>query len=326
MAKADLLVSLVHSGMRGDKPRFRKIVAEISANERAKSHDVLAEKLEEMLTQSCEDSMINGNATVASRGVENLYHEIVPRRSFSDLVLPPEVLNICNDLVAEHHRADVLRAYNMEPRSRVLLIGPPGNGKTSLAEALAEALMLPLLVVRYESIVGTYLGETAARLQKLFDHAVTRRCVLFFDEFETLGKERGDIHETGEIKRVVSSLLLQVDSLPSHTIVVGATNHPELLDRAAWRRFQVRLNLPSPTQGRLAEWFKKFESRVGESLNYSPADLAKQLKGASFSDAEEFGQAVMRKYILERPDVGMRDVVSKMLKERATGAATANQK
>lgn len=326
MAKADLLVSLVHSGMRGDKPRFRKIVAEISANERAKSHDVLAEKLEEMLTQSCEDSMINGNATVASRGVENLYHEIVPRRSFSDLVLPPEVLNICNDLVSEHHRADVLRAYNMEPRSRVLLIGPPGNGKTSLAEALAEALMLPLLVVRYESIVGTYLGETAARLQKLFDHAVTRRCVLFFDEFETLGKERGDIHETGEIKRVVSSLLLQVDSLPSHTIVVGATNHPELLDRAAWRRFQVRLNLPSPTQSRLAEWFKKFEGRVGESLNYSPADLAKQLKGASFSDAEEFGQAVMRKYILERPDVGMRDVVSKMLKERATVAATANQK
>lgn len=325
MAKADLLVSLVHSGMRGDKTRFRKIVAEISAYEREKKHDVLARKLEEMLAHPCEDSLTNGRASVVSRGVENLYHEIVPQRSFSDLVLPPEVLKICKDLVAEHHRADVLRAYNMEPRNRVLLVGPPGNGKTSLAEALAEALMVPLLIVRYESIVGTYLGETAARLQKLFDHAVTRRCVLFFDEFETLGKERGDIHETGEIKRVVSSLLLQVDSLPSHTVVVGATNHPELLDRAAWRRFQVRMNLPSPTQGRLAEWFKKFEGRVGESLALSPGDLAKHLKGVSFSDAEEFGQAVMRKYILERPDADMRDVVSRALKERATGAAAAGQ-
>ena len=90
--------------------------------------------------------------------------------------------------------------------------------------------MVPLLVVRYESIVGTYLGETAVRIRKLFEYAATRKCVLFFDEFETLGKERGDTHETGEIKRVVSSLLLQIDNLPSHVVVIGATNHAELLD------------------------------------------------------------------------------------------------
>ena len=84
------------------------------------------------------------------------------------------------------------------------MIGPPGNGKTSLAEAIAEALMIPILTVRYESIIGSYLGETASRLSKLFEYAKTRECVLFFDEFETLGKERGDVHETGEIKRVVS--------------------------------------------------------------------------------------------------------------------------
>lgn len=102
-----------------------------------------------------------------------------------------------------------------EPSNNLLLIGDSGNGKTSLAEAIAEALMMPLLTVRYENIIGLYLGETASRLSKLFEYVHTIECVLFFDEFETLGKERGDIHETGEIKRVVSSLLLQIDALPS---------------------------------------------------------------------------------------------------------------
>jgi len=96
-------------------------------------------------------------------------------------------------------------------------------------------------------MIGSYLGETAARLKRVFDYARTTPCVLFFDEFDAIGKERGDTHETGEIKRVVSSLLMQIDELPSYTIVAAATNHPELLDRAAWRRFQLRLALPRPT-------------------------------------------------------------------------------
>ena len=92
--------------------------------------------------------------------------------------------------------------------------------------------------MRYEAVIGSFLGETSGRLKKLFDFVRTHQCVLFFDEFDTLGKERGDVHETGEIKRVVSSLLLQIDALPSHVVVVTATNHAELLDRAVWRRFQ----------------------------------------------------------------------------------------
>ena len=146
------------------------------------------------------------------------------------LILPTYVKSACQDLINEQNRSDLLRSYGIEPRNKLLLIGPPGNGKTSLAEAIAEALMVPLLTVRYESIIGSYLGETASRLSKLFEYAKTRQCVLFFDEFETLGKERGDIHETGEIKRVVSSLLMQIDALPSYVVAIAATNHdPEII-------------------------------------------------------------------------------------------------
>ena len=130
-------------------------------------------------------------------------------------MLPDSVAHAGRELVEEHRRSELLAAYNLQPRHRVLLTGPPGNGKTSFAEAIATELAVPLVSVRYESVIASYLGETAVRLSRLFDQVRTRRCVLFFDEFDVVGKERGDFHETGEIKRVVSSLLLQIDTLPS---------------------------------------------------------------------------------------------------------------
>src|SRR5437762_9663845 len=137
--------------------------------------------------------------------------------------------------------------------------------------------MVPLFTVRYHSVIGSYLGETAVRLRHLFDHVRSRRCVLFFDEFDTVAKERGDLHETGEIKRVVSSLLLEMDALPSYVVVVTATNHPELLDRAVWRRFQVRVELRRPTVSLIEEFLGRFLQELGQPLRISPQMLARKL-------------------------------------------------
>ena len=325
MARADLLTDLVRLGMAGDKVKPRKVVEAIIAEERAKKHTVLANKIEELLRSVPADRPIsNGNAVLDQR-VTSLLHEINPERTFDDLILPKEVQEISQGVVQEHHRVDLLRSYNLEPRNRLLLIGPPGNGKTSLAEAFAYALMVPLLIVRYEGVVGTYLGETAVRLHRLLEYARARKCVLFFDEFETLGKERGDRHETGEIKRVVSSLLMQIDSLPSHVIVIGATNHAELLDRAVWRRFQVRMTLPQPTRPRLAEWFAKFERRIKVQLGYVPETLAKKLYGVNFAEAEEFGASIFRQYVLEQPNSDMKKIIDYTLKNWAARSVKTKQ-
>jgi SpoVK/Ycf46/Vps4 family AAA+-type ATPase len=260
--------------------------------------------------------------------VGNLFREVTPQRKLSDLILTDDARQICQSLIEERRRTDLLRSYNLEPRNRALLIGPPGNGKTSLAEAIADALEVPLLVVAYEGIVGAYLGETAVRLKKLFEHASTRKCVLFFDEFETLGKERGDPHETGEIKRVVSSLLMRIDNLPSHVMVIGATNHAELLDRAVWRRFQVRMTLPGPSGASLTEWFEKFERRIKIPLGYAPDALAELFQGSNFAEVEEFGATVFRKYALEQANANMKDIVSKTLRSwsaRTVTVARRNQ-
>lgn len=328
MARADLLTSLVKFGVSGDKARFRKVAETIIAEERAKQHTVLADKLEKLLQHSEPENKPVANGTVSplsTQRIDNLLHEVSPQKRLDDLILPEDVKQICREVVQEHHRADLLRSYSLEPRNRVLLIGPPGNGKTSLAEAIAESLMVPLYVVRYEGVVGTYLGETAVRLRRLIDHACTRKCVLFFDEFETLGKERGDTHETGEIKRVVSSLLMQIDSLPSHVVVIGATNHPELLDRAVWRRFQVRMDLPEPTRARLEEWFEHFQRRLDFDLGYTSGTLAKKLYGLNFAEIEEFGTTVFRQYVLEQPDANMKNIISRTLKHWAARSAKIEQ-
>ncbi len=272
MARSDLLLALVRASSQGDQDRVRVAIEALVADERAKRHHVLAERLEEALRT-------NGHRGVSrlfpdgSRGCRHVV-ELVPRRRLDDLVLSDVNRRGCLELVEEQSRASVLRAHSVEPRHRVLLTGPPGNGKTSLAEAIAEALAVPFLVVRYESLIGSFLGETAARLKRVFDTARTTPCVLVFDEFDAVGKERGDTHETGEIKRVVSSLLMQTDGLPSHTVVVAASNHAELLDRAVWRRFQLRLSLEPPSRQTLAGYVEKFADSLDEPFGHSPESVA----------------------------------------------------
>lgn len=314
MARSDLLVNLVKAGSRGDQAQFRRTVEAIAAEERAKNHNVLAERLTELLSNGNGLNGIRGTHT-ADDQVQSLLSELIPRRSFQDLILPPEVVTCVDELVEEQQRCELLRSYNLEPRHRVLLVGPPGNGKTTLAEALAEALMVPLFVVRYEGVIGSYLGETALRLRKLFDFIRTRQCVLFLDEFDTIGKERGDVHETGEIKRVVSSLLLQVDDLPSHVVVVTATNHPELLDRAVWRRFQLRLSLPNPGVEQINEWLQRYQESLGQPFGVGLRELAKKLAGLSFAEVEDFGTDIARCRVLADPSGSVKRIVQDRLKQ-----------
>ena len=323
MARSDLLVSLVKAGSSGDATRARSVAEAIIAEERAKRHNVLAERLTEAMG-------VNGASPVTGKFVgdgqrhREFLLELTPRRRIEDLTLTPLSRRACNELIEEQHRAAVLRAHSLEPRHRVLLVGPPGNGKTSLAEAIAEALAVPFLVVRYEAMVGSFLGETAARLKRVFDYARTTPCVLFFDEFDVVGKERGDVHETGEIKRVVSSLLMQVDDLPSYTVVVAATNHAELLDRAAWRRFQLRLLLNPPTRRELAAYVARFVATLDEPLGRTAESIARTLGAISYAEAEEFCRDVLRRSTLAMGEQPLKAIVAERLKlwaERSRASA-----
>ena len=232
----------------------------------------------------------------------------------NNLILPTDVRHNIEDVIEEFQRADVLRNHGVEPRNRVLFTGPPGNGKTTLAETIAEALGFPLYVVQYDGLVGSFLGETSERLRQLFDFANKAPGVFFFDEFDTIGKERGDNHEVGEIKRVVSTLLMQIDSLSSDAIIVVASNHPELLDRAVWRRFQLHVDLPKPDQGAIQTWLKRFEIDANFNWPDTTDNIAEKLHGLSFAEIEHFAFDVYRPYILSLSDTTLHTLFDRSLK------------
>ena len=168
-------------------------------------------------------------------------------------------------------------------------------------------------MVRYDAVVASYLGETATRLRRVFEYARTIPCVLFFDEFDAVGKERGDTHETGEIKRVVASLLMQMDDLPSSTVVVAASNHPELLDRATWRRFQIRVTLRAPTTAALEAYVARFLSSLPGPAGITPRGLVKKIGRISYAEAEEFCLDVRRQLALGGEEATVKSVIGEVV-------------
>lgn len=311
MARSDLLVNLVRAGAAGDREALRSTTEALVADERAKKHYIVADRLQRALSavpvtppalsaHSSQLNPVNGREAIL---------EVTARLRLEDLLLPLPAHQSGVQLIEEHQRADVLRASGYEPRHRVLLSGPPGNGKTSFAEAIAEGLGLPFYVVRYDALIGSYLGETNARLRKLFDYVRTTPSVLFFDEFDAIGKERGDTHETGEIKRVVSFLLMQLDQLPSYVVVIAATNHGELLDRAVWRRFQMRLAFPEPRRREVTIFLDRILSEWPTTPKMLPARIAAKLGKVSYAEALDFCQNVRRRQILGLGETSVDDAL-----------------
>lgn len=318
MARADLLVDLVKYSCSGNNYQYKKVIEAIIADERQNKHNILADNLQAELTMLTERmshcNQQQAKNTCLSIEASNYLEKIEPNVTLEQLVLTDDIRKQTNEFVDEHMRVDLLRSYSLEPRNKIMLVGNPGTGKTSYAIALAERLMLPLYIVKYDMLVGSYLGETANRLAKLMDFAKTNPSVLFFDEFDTLGKERGDNQETGEIKRVVSSLLLQIDSLPSYSIVVGATNHAELLDRAVWRRFQLKMEFPTPNVHALEKWLDMYQAKYRLDIASEKNKIIKYLIGHSFAEAEEWGLSLVRKYVLTLPNANLKQLIQDTLR------------
>ncbi|WP_323785231.1 ATP-binding protein [Thalassovita sp.] len=311
MARSDLLIDLVKAGVAGDQASVRMMAEAIAADERAKKHTGVADRIARALTITPSSTANARTAAPASRlrdgggGIQRRE----PNRPMGDLFLEKATRTACLELVEEQQRADVLRAHGLEPRHRLLLTGPPGNGKTSLAEGIAYELALPLFVVRYDAIITSYLGDTATRLRRMFDFVRTEPCVLFFDEFDAIGKERGDTHETGEIKRVVTTLLMQLDDLPSYCVLIGATNHPELLDRATWRRFEIKLDLPRPSDEQMTEFFALRIREFEDNFGYTAKRLRAAVCPQNYSEAEDFFMDIHRRRALAQGNVTFRTLV-----------------
>jgi SpoVK/Ycf46/Vps4 family AAA+-type ATPase len=174
------------------------------------------------------------------------------------VILEPSVKQRIEEFINYVKAADKLLARNVGISPSMLIYGQPGVGKTELARYIASELQLPLITARSDSLISSFLGSTAKNLRSLFEHVKSRPCILFLDELDSVAKLRDDHHELGELKRVVISLLQNIDSVAGETILIAATNHPHLLDKAVWRRFTYKIEIRKPNIDERKELFRLF--------------------------------------------------------------------
>lgn len=318
---SEAIRKLLVAHFKGDDAAFRAAAWEFVEKERSLNHHVLVKELERILASvnGAADQRhevlstlgaLNGNLPRDKERNALLIELCEPRRELQDLVLCPPVRQTLERIILERRKEELLGAHGVRPISKVLFCGPPGCGKTVAAEALARELYLPLATVRFDAVVSSYLGETAANLRKVFDFARSRPLVLFFDEFDAIGKHRTASDEHGELKRVVNSFLQMLDSFRSETLTLAATNHQGLLDSALWRRFDEIVMFPKPITEEIEKLLCRQFRQITASQSLSLGDAARSLEGFSHADVERVAQDTIKQTLLHEKGRVEPDVLS----------------
>jgi len=292
MARGELLRKLFLSHQRGLEEEFRAIALQIIADEEKKKNHLLAKELTKILENGT-FSITNNRSwsqILTSPPKDRERHTLLvdvrePSRGMEDILLTDENRAVIERILEEYRKIEILRTHGLKPSTKLLFCGPPGCGKTLCSEIIASELGLPLLYTRFDAIVSSYLGETAANLRKVFDYAAGNRWVVLFDEFDAIGKARDDLTEHGELKRVVNSFLQLLDSFSAPAILIAATNHEHLLDPALWRRFDEVIKFPYPSVHEIRSLLQmKLKNFPHTGLDIESA--ASKFKGMSHSDVE----------------------------------------
>lgn len=238
------ILALLRSHVSGDEEQFLSVALQVAAHEARQGHGKLAQEMRDLIDRAKERA-----TTVERRGggpvplvqpKGELSGLLAARYSdirLSSMVLTPALERRLHRVLREQRQQERLRARGLVPRRKLLLVGPPGSGKTMTAAALAGELKLPLFTALYDGLIGKFMGETAARLKLVFDAIAIQRGVYFFDEFDAIGTRRSGLNDVGEIRRVLNSFLQFLENDDSHSLIIAATNHPDLLDKAVFRRF-----------------------------------------------------------------------------------------
>jgi SpoVK/Ycf46/Vps4 family AAA+-type ATPase len=235
----------------------------------------------------------------------------------ADLVLQPDVRERLDRVLLEQRQNDKLRSQGFRPLRRLLLVGPPGTGKTMTASALAGDLHLPLLVIRLDGLITKFMGETAAKLRLIFDALSETRGVYLFDEVDALGGERAKSNDVGEIRRVLNSFLQFLEQDESDSLLVAATNHPQLLDRAMFRRFDAVIDypLPTPDVAQIVIKNRLAKVRFGRIAWAKATEAAEGLSHAEITLAAE--QAAKDVILARRESVTTADLVAALRERQA---------
>lgn len=331
MANGDQLKALLRSFAEGDDRHFYSVAMQMAAHEAKQGHGKLAEEMRELIDAAKGRRNAGpGDGTIPiarPKGeLASLLSVSYPSQRLSEMVLSQPLLDALWQVLKEQRHLTKLRSHGLQPRRKLLLVGPSGTGKTMTAATLAGELGIPLFVVRLDALITKFMGETAAKLRQVFDAVASTRGVYFFDEFDAIGSQRGMANDVGEIRRILNSFLLMIEQDDSSSVIIAATNHPDILDEALFRRFDDVIEYQVPAREeiltllrmRLASYLKStraFTNLAAEAEGLSHAEITRAIndaiKEAVMHDQASVPTDSLRHLIKQRHTVRRRTAVSK---------------
>ena len=302
MASTDFFISVLEALSRRDFDAVLSVGKRLADEERRKGHYNVAHRILEAVEVATSQVGFDHIGTFAAPSAQP--QAPVPDLLFRDNldsstqpILAPIVQNQIEEFLREWNFESRLREKGLSPRHTILFYGPPGCGKTMLARNLATRLKMPLYILRFDALISSYLGETGGNIRKVFDFVAANRCTLLIDEIDAIAKLRDDRNELGELKRIVISLLQNLDLVKTRSLLIGATNHPHMLDPALWRRFELILELSLPNS---MERSKIFSSRLDAELSTRLQNsFSAATEGLSGANLMQIGESVMRRVLMQ---------------------------
>jgi len=322
MASAAQLKALFQSHAEGDDSRFYAIGLQVAASEARKGHSDLAKELRDLVEKTTRRS-------TSAHAKANVLHIAQPQGEaadlltvretnarLSDLILDPAAGTHLQRVLHEQRQLEKLKSHGLRPRQTLLLTGPPGCGKTLTASAIAGELGLPLFIVRLESLMTRYLGETASKLRLVFDAVEQTRAVYLFDEFDSIGIARGSENDVGEMRRVLNAFLVFVENHRGNSVIIAATNHGHLLDKALYRRFDDLIELGLPNEELAIRSFRERLAGQKKAARFDFKKLAKAAEGLSFAEITRISEEAIKDMLLHDRKQLTTDEVLRITSER----------
>jgi SpoVK/Ycf46/Vps4 family AAA+-type ATPase len=305
MASSDQIKSLIKSFGQGDEERFFASAMQIAASEARAGHSNFAQELKALI----EDAKKNRSLTQLDRGkivslspqkrdLNELIDVFQPRINLSDMVLVDDVRVRIEKLIREQRQLNLLLHHNLTPRRKLLLTGPPGTGKTMTAQAIAGELGIPVFIIRLDGILSKFMGESIAKLRMIFDVMPQQRGVYLFDEFDSIGSQRHHGQDVGEIKRILNSFLINIEKDTSNSIIIAATNLPEMLDKALFRRFDDIIHYPLPTKQEIIAAIHKYTTGFSFDSQIEYSRVAELALGLNYTDIAKACEETIKEMIL----------------------------
>lgn len=331
MASAEQLKALVKSHIERDDRQFFSVAMQVAAHEAKSGHGKLAEELRDMI-DAAKSRALQGDQPgklvplARPRGeLANVLSVTYPKDRLVDIVLDSQVAAQIDRILREQRLHTRIREHGLSPRRKLLLVGPPGTGKTMTASVLAGELGIPLFSVRLDALITKFMGETAAKLRQVFDAVSEVRGVYFFDEFDAIGSQRGLANDVGEIRRVLNSFLQMIESDHSNSLIVAATNHAEVLDYALFRRFDDVIEYHLPTAVQAA---KLIRSRLGK---FAPKPfplkvITAQAEGLSYAEIRRAVDEAIKEAVMHEESRVNGDVLERAMDDRRKLSLRPNEK